>query len=82
MNEVDQFALLERAEKAMNKSAPITVPQDSMELTVLRSFFDAWDRLHHIKGDKRNPDVRKKYEAAAQELVDISIAVREVRNGT
>lgn len=74
MNETDKFALLERTEKAMTPAQ-----QDSYELTMLRAFFDAWEALHAIKGDKRNPEIRAQYEQAAQTLVDAAHPLRILR---
>ena len=71
MNADDPFLLVDRA------LAPQR-PKD-LELIMLRTFFDAWERLHAIKGDKRKPEIRKKCEEAAQELVTAADAVRKLK---
>ena len=54
--------------------------QDSdLERRMLWAFFDAWEALHSIKGDKRNPDIRAKYESAAQTLVDAAHPLQAMR---
>jgi hypothetical protein len=64
------------AEKVFTKEI-----QTPLELTLLRQFFDAWKSLHSIKGDKRNPEIREKYETAAQELVDTAHAIKALGGG-
>ena len=71
MNENDPFLLMSRTEKAMTKP--------NVELDMLRIFYNAWENLHGIKGDKRNPDVRRKAEDAAQALVDAAEPLRALR---
>ena len=66
----DKFALLERTQAVMAKP-------DSGELALLKAFYMAWERLHAINGDKRNPEVRKQHEAAAQALVDAAQPLRK-----
>lgn len=71
MNENDPFVLMERTMKVMEKPSP--------ELEMLRIFYNAWEHLHSISGDKRNPDVRKAAENAAQALVHAAEPLRVLR---
>jgi hypothetical protein len=59
-----------------NKLQPKKADQ---ELELLRHFFDSWEALHAIKGDKRNPEIRQRAEQAAQVLVDAAMAIRAYR---
>ena len=69
----DPFVLINSVQKALTPSQ-----QPTTELLILRSFYNAWKRLHNINGDKRNPEIRKEYETAAQELVDISHSLQRL----
>jgi hypothetical protein len=73
MNDSDPFCMLARVEKTMVK------PDTTLELTMLRAFFESWEALHAITGDKRNPEIRKQYEDAAQALIDAAHPLRALR---
>jgi hypothetical protein len=76
--EQDPFTVVERRLTAAPTKA---APQTSDELPLLWAFFDAWEALHAIQGDKRNMAVKKKYEDAAQALVEAAQPLRVKRHG-
>ncbi len=47
-----------------------------LEIQMHREFFEAWEALHSIPNDKLH---RNKAEQAAQKLVDISHAIKRLR---
>ena len=58
---------------------PQTEAEMRQELDLLRKFFESWEALHGITGDKRNPDIRRQAENAAQALIDAAQPLRILR---
>lgn len=78
MNNNEQF-VPPWAEKTLGpRTVEISTVVDEQK-QMLWAFYDAWEALHAIKGDKRNPDIRKQYEAAAKALVDAAQPLRILR---
>lgn len=70
----DPFAVVERP--VQPKAAPV-VKSESEKL--LWDFFNAWEALHAVQGDKRKMEVKKKCEDAAQRMVEAAHAVKIYR---
>ena len=63
----DELAFLAKRKDLQPDAAPAQI---KMERDMLLVFYKAWEALHSIEGDKRNPEIRRKAEEAAQTLVD------------
>ena len=57
----------------------VTPASNGMELGLLRQFFDLWNELHSLDGDKRSAEYKKKGQEIAAKLVEKAAEVHMVQ---